>query len=101
MSSMRGSEHGGNIIHIYGTRYERNKKIECHFGNIVVPARYVSYTHITCTAPKSEKGAGFVDMYVKYKNDRFSSAKVRYYYFHAAHISDGPFPSCGPSTGGT
>jgi len=101
MSTMRGSEHGGNIIHIYGTRYEKNKKIECHFGDIVTPARYVSYTHITCTAPKSKNGPGYVDLMVKYKGDRFSSAKVRYYYFNAAHITEGPFPSCGPSTGGT
>ena len=61
----------------------------------------MSYTHIVCKAPKSKNGPGYVDLMVKYRNDRFSSALVRYYYFHAAHISDGPYPSCGPSTGGT
>ncbi len=64
-------------------------------------ARYVSYTHIICPAPPSKKGPGWVDLMVKYKNDRFSSSKIKWYYFHAAHISDGPYPACGPSTGGT
>ena len=98
---MRGSEHGGTKVHIYGTRYERHKKIECHFDDQVTIAKYVSYTHIVCTAPPSKNGPGWVDLMVKYTHDRFSSQKIKWYYFHAAHISEGPFPSCGPSTGGT
>lgn len=98
---VRGPEHGGTTVHIYGTRYVRNRKIQCYFGENIVPARYVSYTHITCVSPPSDKGPGTVKLYVKYADDRFSSDTVDFYYFHATHITEGPYPNCGPISGGT
>ena len=83
----RAPEHGGTTVHIYGTRYFRNRNIQCHFGINVVPARYVSYTHITCVAPPTDRGPGIQKLYVKYEDDRFSSDTVDFLYFHATHIT--------------
>ena len=98
----RGPIHGNTTIHIYGTRYVRNRKIICVFDqDQIVKARYVSYTHITCVAPPAKNGPGYVKFNVKYEDDIFSSDYVDFYYFHASHITSGPFPSCGPIEGGT
>ena len=98
---IRGPEHGGTTVHIYGTRYFRHRHIQCYFGENIVDARYVSYTHITCVAPPADHGPGIVKLYVKYSDDRFSSDTVDFLYFHATHITEGPLPSCGPISGGT
>lgn len=97
----RGPEHGNTTVHIYGTRYFRNRKIHCHFGENVVEARYVSFTHITCVTPPADHGPGYVKLYVKYADDRFSSDTIDFLYFHATHITEGPYPACGPIKGGT
>lgn len=97
----RSPEHGGTPVHIYGTRYVRGRKILCYFGENSVEARYVSYTHIMCKAPPSSDGPGTVKLFVKYDDDRFASDTVDFYYFHATHITDGPYPTCGPISGGT
>lgn len=52
-------------------------------------------------APPSDHGPGSVKLFVKYADDRFSSDTVDFYYFHATHITEGPFPNCGPISGGT
>jgi len=43
-----GRKTGGTIINVHGTDFENLSALGCVFGTIIVPAKFVSSTMVTC-----------------------------------------------------
>ena len=69
---LQGPVKGGTVVNLWGTQYEKNRDITCSFGPNNVKAKYITKSHLVCTAPPAPRGEpGDVMLVVKYAHDRF------------------------------
>ena len=90
---------GGTIVFINGRNFVNTTKLACKFGDIVVPANFVTRVLVKCPAPKANI-TGPVSLKVSTNGIDFIYSAVQYFY--VKHVgATSLYPSSGPQSGGT
>ena len=90
---------GGTVVNIKGVNFVHDGALACKFGDVLVPARFLTSTEVMCTTPLHTAGAYPIE--VTLNGMDFTVSGINFMYF------DGPqviqiWPSNGPSlSGGT
>jgi hypothetical protein len=104
LSSIRpalGSAAGGTLVTIFGGDFPNVPELACRFGPaVVVPARWLSATSLSCVTPSWE-GMGDVAVSVTVSRQEFVEDGVLQFFMLPPMRIEGISPSAGPTSGGT
>jgi len=99
LSQSHGPAAGGTAVTIFGDRFLDTVTTQCRFGNLTVPALFVSNQVIQCSTPEHPVGPVPVD--VSLNGVDFTSAYTLQYEFDMDQFVTGVQPYKGPVSGGT
>ena len=97
---LEGPVTGGTEVTLTGTNFENTTTLQCKFGDVVVPAHYISESEISCIAPPSpDQTPGTVPLTMSNRDDMWSTP-LQYLYYDIP-VVDHIDPLCGPESGFT
>lgn len=92
-------ETGKSIVRVFGEQFHRSAHLTCIFGNVTVPAIWISNSLLHCEAPPSKPGTVLLGVSTNGQISGFTAERVEFNFTEAVTLTS-IAPSSGPFTGG-
>jgi hypothetical protein len=93
-------ETGHSLIHIVGKAFYDSPHLACQFGNVTVPATWVSNSSLHCRVTPSKSGVVNLTITTNGQSSGWSTNTIPFRFDNAVTVSN-ILPTSGPITGGT